>query len=136
MTDTRTGGCLCGAVRYTVTGPMRPVIACHCQQCRRTSGHHVAATSAPRDAIVIEGLPVWFASSETARRGFCETCGSNLFWDGGTSTNLSIHAGTLDDASGLALAGHIFTDDKGAYYEIDDTVPNAPGYDPDLTTQT
>ena len=114
---------------------MRPVIACHCQQCRKTSGHHVAATAAPREAITVSGDPVWFASSETARRGFCGTCGSNLFWDSPGSATLSIFAGTLDDATGLSLAGHIFTDDKGAYYDITDDVPCAGGYDPALTTR-
>lgn len=135
MTETRTGGCLCGAVTYTVTGPMRPVIACHCRQCRRTSGHHVAATAAPREAVAISGTPAWFASSATARRGFCGACGSNLFWDSPDSATLSIFAGTLDDATGLALAGHIFTDDKGAYYAIDDGLPSAGGFNPALTTR-
>ena len=135
MIETRTGGCLCGAVRYSVTAALRPVIYCHCRQCRRTSGHHVAATSAPRDAIRIEGEPVWYVSSSTARRGFCGTCGSNLFWDGGASTTLSIFAGTLDDASGLAAAGHIFCADKGEYYEITDGLPRAEQADPALTTQ-
>ena len=131
--EQRTGGCLCGEIRYVVTGPMRPVIACHCQQCRRTSGHHVAATSAPRAAVEIEGAPVWYASSSKARRGFCGTCGSNLFWDG-AGANLSIFAGTLDGPTGLALAGHIYCDDKGDYYEIADGVPQAGGYDPAMTT--
>ena len=40
-----TGGCLCGGVRYTVTGPLRDIVACHCEQCRRSSGHFVAATA-------------------------------------------------------------------------------------------
>ena len=39
------GRCLCGAVNYRVDGPLRPVVACHCGQCQRTSGHFVAATS-------------------------------------------------------------------------------------------
>ena len=135
MTETRTGGCLCGDVRYTVTGPMRPVIYCHCRQCRQTSGHHVAATSAPREAVAVEGAPVWFESTPGIRRGFCGRCGSNLFWDGHGSAALSIFAGTLDDASGLAAAGHIFCADKGAYYEITDGLPRADGADPALTTQ-
>ncbi len=135
MSGTRTGGCLCGAVTYTVAGPMRPVIACHCQQCRKTSGHHVAATAAPREAITVSGQPQWFTSTPGVRRGFCGTCGSNLFWDTQSSASLSIFAGTLDDADGIALAGHIYTDDKGAYYEINDGLPCAGGYDPDLTTQ-
>ena len=129
----RTGGCICGAVRYEVAGPMRPVVACHCETCRRGSGHHVAATSAPRETVTITGEPAWFRSSETAGRGFCPTCGSNLFWDG-SGANLSIHAGTLDDAAGLALAGHIFTAEKGAYYELTDGLPAAAGRDPSLTT--
>jgi hypothetical protein len=128
-----TGGCLCGAVRYVVRGAMRPVIACHCEQCRRTSGHHVAATSARRAAVEIEGAPVWYASSDRARRGFCGTCGSNLFWDG-AGVNSSIFAGTLDGPTGLALAGHIYCDDKGDYYEIAEGALKAGGYDPEMTT--
>ncbi len=129
-----TGGCLCGAVHYRVTGPMRPVIACHCAQCRMTSGHHVAATSALRDDVQITGTVQWFASSDSARRGFCGTCGSNLFWDG-PGSHLSIFAGTLDAPTGLTLAGHIFCADKGDYYDIADDLPQADADDPALTTQ-
>ena len=130
----RGGSCLCGAVRYTVSGPLRPVIACHCTQCRKTSGHYVAATSASREDVEINGEVTWFASSGTARRGFCSTCGSNLFWDG-SGVNLSIHAGTLDGPSGVQLAGHIFCDAKGDYYEIEGDLPMSGGADPTLTTQ-
>lgn len=129
----QTGGCLCGAVTYLVTGPLRPVVACHCVQCRKTSGHHVAATSAARGDIAISGAVAWYQSSETARRGFCGTCGSNLFWDG-AGVNLSIFAGTLDGATGLALIGHIYCADKGDYYELSDDLPKADGFDPVLTT--
>ena len=131
---TSRGGCLCGAVRYETEGPLRPVVACHCTQCRKTSGHHVAATSAPRDGVVIEGRVQWYQSSAEARRGFCPVCGSNLFWDG-PGRHLSIFAGTLDAPSGVRLAGHIFCADKGDYYDIDDDLPKADGDDPDITTQ-
>ncbi len=131
---TATGSCLCGAIRYAINGPLRPVIACHCAQCRKTSGHHVAATSALREAVKIEGAVTWYQSSGTARRGFCGTCGSNLFWDG-PGTHLSIFAGTLDGDPGVRLAGHIFCADKGAYYDIDGDLPKADQDDPGLTTQ-
>jgi hypothetical protein len=127
------GGCLCGEVTYQVTGELRPIVACHCVQCRKTSGHHVAATSAVRDSVKIEGMPVWYSSSETAKRGFCGTCGSNLFWDG-DGINLSIFAGTIDGDPGLKLKGHIFCADKGSYYDIADGLPQAQAADPDLTT--
>ena len=131
---TARGGCLCGAVRYETEGPLRPVVACHCTQCRKTSGHHVAATSAPRDGVVIEGRVQWYQSSPEARRGFCPVCGSNLFWDGPDS-DLAIFAGTLDAPSGVRLEGHIFCADKGDYYDIDDDLPKADGDHPDITTQ-
>ncbi|MEM6386243.1 MAG: GFA family protein [Pseudomonadota bacterium] len=127
------GSCLCGAVTYRVTGPLRPVIACHCQQCRKTSGHHVAATSALRTDLTTSGQITWYRSSETARRGFCGVCGSNLFWDG-PGADISIFAGTLEEPTGLKLAGHIFCADKGDYYEIADGLPRADGDDPDLTS--
>lgn len=129
----KTGGCLCGAVTYKATAPLRPVIACHCQQCRKTSGHHVAATSAPRECIEIEGEVRWYMSSDDAKRGFCAICGSNLFWDG-QGQNLSIFAGTLDSPTDISLAGHIYCADKGDYYEINDELPKADQRDPELTT--
>ncbi|MEM7222608.1 MAG: GFA family protein [Pseudomonadota bacterium] len=119
------GGCLCGAVRYRVAGPLRPVVACHCGQCRRTSGHHVAATQAHRADLTIEGdgAITWFQASETARRAFCKICGSHLFWDPVGGDKVSIFAGSLDQPSGLELAEHIFVADKGDYYEIADGLP-------------
>ncbi|MGR3436259.1 MAG: GFA family protein [Shimia sp.] len=128
------GSCLCGAVTYWVNGPLRPVIACHCQQYRKISGHYGAATSAPRDAVAVTGEVTWYASSTTARRGFCGTCGSSLFWDG-PGGNLSIWAGTLDGPTGLREAGHIFCTDEGDYYDLPEDLPCAEQSDPALTTQ-
>ena len=120
MTTTHTGGCLCGGVRYRATGPLRPVIACHCIQCRKTSGHHAAMTSVPSERFVIEAdeTLVWFESSETTRRGFCGRCGGNLFWEPAGEDRVSITAGTLDGATGLAIERHIFTDFAGDYYDV------------------
>jgi len=127
------GGCLCGAVSYRVMAPLRDVVACHCGQCRRTSGHHVAATAVERNAVEITGDLTWYASSRDARRGFCPVCGANLFWERPGSGRISIFAGTLDAPTGLRLAGHIFVSDKGDYYGITDGLPQAEGRDPGLT---
>lgn len=129
----KTGGCLCGAVTYTVDGPLRPVVACHCEQCRKSSGHYVAATSAKRDKVSITGEMTWYKSSDSARRGFCGVCGSSLFWDG-EGENMSIHAGTLDGETGLTTRGHIYVADKGDYYEIADDAPQFPQSDLVVTT--
>lgn len=124
-TPVRTGGCLCGSVRYEVRGTLRPVVMCHCTQCRRTTGHFMAATAARLAdfRFLSEGELRWYQSSQQARRGFCARCGSTLFWEGEARDYLSIAAGTLDDSSGLIVAAHIFVGDKGAYYDIDDPAP-------------
>jgi hypothetical protein len=87
---------------------------------------HVLASTAARHAdlrLLAEGGLGWYASSAGARRGFCSRCGSTLFWQGAGRDYLSIAAGTLDDSSGLQVACHIFTADKGGYYEITDPAP-------------
>ena len=65
----------------------------------------------------------WFRSSERAERGFCETCGSNLFWRPLGSDTMSITAGSLDTPTGLAIEKHIFAGAKSDYYRIEDGVP-------------
>ena len=65
----RTGGCLCGAVRYEVRGPLRPVVMCHCTQCRRMTGHLMAATAARRAdfRLLAESGLAWYDASSEAR---------------------------------------------------------------------
>ena len=122
----RTGSCLCGSVQYNVTGPMRDVVACHCTQCRKATGHHVAATNAELEDLEMTADETlkWFRSSDFAQRGFCGECGSNLFWKRDGSQSISIMAGTLDGSTGLKTAGHIYCDDAGDYYEITDDLPS------------
>lgn len=114
------GSCLCGHVRFEADAPLRAVVACHCTQCRKTSGHFWAATSVPKERFRLTeatGLR-WFDSSDTARRGFCATCGSSLFWEPAGGTTMHIAAGALDGATGLQVAEHWFVQDKGDYYDI------------------
>ena len=125
MTETHHGSCLCGRVRYTITGALPPGDACHCVQCRKQSGHYFASTNIPRAAIAIDGMDnvTWFASSEKVRRGFCATCGSALFWDPPAKDWIAIGMGSLDNPTGTHLEMHIFVAEKGDYYEIADGVP-------------
>ncbi|OQW48001.1 MAG: aldehyde-activating protein [Proteobacteria bacterium SG_bin6] len=125
MSETHSGGCLCGAVRITVEGPLGPVSACHCAQCRRQSGHYWAATEVPRAAVRIEGEAAlrWYQASPRARRDFCGTCGSFLLWQLIENDMIDVAMGALDAPSGTALAQHIFVAEKGDYYTIADGLP-------------
>ena len=117
------GSCLCGAISFTVDGPLGRTTACHCGQCRKQSGHVWATSSAAEDDITISGEVSWFGASTTAKRGFCGTCGSFLFWKAHDEDEVSFALGALDGPTGLRLEGHIFVADKGDYYEIADGLP-------------
>jgi hypothetical protein len=119
------GRCFCGGVEFSVAGPLRSVVYCHCKMCRRISGHIVAATACalPNLSITTSDHLRWFQSSAEAQRGFCGRCGSNLFWKPASGTHVSIMAGALDDPTGLRGVMHIFVADKGDYYSLDDGLP-------------
>lgn len=128
MSETRSGSCLCGAVRFRLTGKLRDVSHCHCAMCRRWHGHVGAYTNVARSGLEFteaRGLK-WFRSSAIARRGFCGECGSSLFWDGDKRDAISVAAGALDAPTGLVSNVQIFTEDKGDYYELDPRVPIRP----------
>ena len=116
------GGCLCGAVRYEIDGEARSVVACHCRQCRKTSGHYVAATQVADADLTIDGKAAitWYRSSDIAERGFCGTCGSQLFWRRHGGTYMSIFAGTLDEPTGLVMDRQLYPESKGDYYPLPD----------------
>lgn len=124
------GSCECGAVAFETHGPLRAVTACHCSQCRKTSGHYWAATAVAKDKLVMtaEAGLVWYQSSENARRGFCNRCGSSVFYDRAGRDIISIGAGVMEDGSGLTLERHIFCADKGDYYQIGDGLPQLDAY--------
>ncbi|WP_419903059.1 GFA family protein [Kiloniella sp.] len=131
--EVKGGSCLCGAVRYEVNGPLRDSMGCHCEQCRKTSGHYVSATAVKKtDLTMLEmrGLK-WYQSSVDARRGFCSECGSSLFWDLEGRDLMGIMSGTLDGATGMKTSSHIFVATKGDYYDLEDDLPKHDGYPED-----
>jgi hypothetical protein len=131
MADVHHGSCLCGSVRFEVTGPLREVIVCHCSQCRRTSGHVWAASSVPLDRFRLteaEGLD-WYRASDLAERGFCRNCGATLFWKPDREYRISFSPSALDGPSGLHIAHHWHREDAGDYYAPEGPPP-APGGSP------
>ena len=134
QTTRKTGSCLCAAVRYEVDGPLRKVVYCHCEQCRKTSGHYVAATAVDREHLHVtedSGL-AWYQSSDIARRGFCKVCGSGLFWEPSHRKYMAVWADTLDAPTGLTSREHIHVDDASDYYELTDGLPQFPQDHADL----
>jgi hypothetical protein len=117
---THSGGCMCGGVRYEVTGPLREIIACHCRECQQASSNHVTATAAkPGNLVITEerGL-AWYSHGGALNRGFCKLCGSTLFFDHGKEHPTGIAVGSFDTAPDMHVAVHIYTDEAGAWYDL------------------
>ena len=123
------GGCLCGAVRYKVRGPLRKVVNCHCSMCQRLHGSFGPHAKAQKVNITItkaDGLS-WYKTSDVARRGFCHKCGSGLFWEPFEQDATGIIAGTLDSPTNLETMGHIYVSEKPDFYKINDDLPKFEG---------
>jgi hypothetical protein len=118
------GSCLCGAVRFEVSCELPPPSACHCTQCRKHTGHYEVSTDVPRSAVTVQGSEnVRWYRTENVRRGFCSTCGSSLFWDPIGKDWTAISMGAFDGPTRTQVKNHIFTADKGDYYDLADGLP-------------
>lgn len=120
---TPTGSCLCGAVTYAVSGRLRPVINCHCERCRRFTGHHMAATSAATTDVTVDdraGQLTWYPVPG-AEYAFCRTCGGSLFWRADAWPELlSICAGTLTPPTGLRTEEAWWVSQASDYFDRPD----------------
>ena len=116
------GGCLCGSVRYTVHGPLRNVLVCHCTMCRRLHSYVGAYSAcAPEHLRIESGATLrWYRSSSTARRGFCGRCGAMLFWEPAHGRHISISAGSLDPPTGLSIQDHVHLESEPDFCRADE----------------
>ncbi|MHA6296914.1 GFA family protein [Devosia sp. CAU 1758] len=116
------GSCLCGAVSFDVSGPLPMASACHCSMCRKNTGNYEAGVDVKKSAVTIKGGTniTWFRSSEKARRGFCSTCGSPMFFEFLEADLIGLMLGAFDGPTGVRVSEHIFVGNKGDYYDICD----------------
>lgn len=126
---TAKGGCRCGAVRFEVFGDISPVVFCHCDECRAQTGLYVASTEVADADLKIEGSDNvrWHPADHNAARGFCQICGSLLFWKQEGSDRTAIMAGAYDDDVPLEASCHIRVADKPSWYTINDDLPQHAG---------
>ncbi len=114
MSEARTGGCLCGAVRYAVDWPAQAMVVCHCSDCQKQAGSAFSVVGvAKRDAIRVTGELTTFAhpgsSGQTVERRFCARCGSPILTETAAARAQGIvffKAGTLDETADLAPTVH------------------------------
>jgi hypothetical protein len=129
-----TGGCLCGAIRYTVEAEIAELRACHCKDCQKASGAAGSVNAiVPSGAFrITKGTPRCFSvtadSGRTLNRYFCGDCGSPIYSQRPTTPELtSLRVGTLDDAGTMKITANIWTKSARPWAFIDPATKQFPG---------
>ncbi len=114
MSELLTGGCQCGKVRFEVSKIGRASI-CHCRMCQKAFGGFFGPLVEVKDARFTTGLPKYFQSSNMAKRGFCEHCGTPLTYE--TKFGLEFAIGAFDDPTKVAPTIQVNLNDKLAFFD-------------------
>jgi len=124
----KVGNCLCGSVRIVASNIGKSIGACHCGMCRQWSGGPFLALDCGTD-VTLEGEESIgiFASSQWAERGFCNKCGSHLFYRIKANRQYFVPVGLFREARGLVFDHQIFIDEKPPYYEFANETENMTG---------
>jgi hypothetical protein len=120
MTEkTKSGHCLCGAVKISAILANHDAGVCHCKMCQRwTGGPFVAVACTPETVFENPEAVGVYPSSAGAERGFCKHCGSPLFYRLKSDGSYHLPVGVLDDTEGLTLTVEIFIDRKPSWYSF------------------
>jgi hypothetical protein len=126
---TYAGGCLCGAVRYEITGAVSNPCFCHCTTCRRATGAPMVpwGTFAREAVRIVHGRLSEFRSSAQVARGFCAHCGTSLTYrHEARAGEIDVTLSTLDDPTLLAPRMHVWVKDRLPWVAIGDDLPQLP----------
>ena len=136
MSETKvvaTGGCLCGAVRYTANDEAMRVINCHCKSCRKHTGAPAATLAVYGvDQIMFSGDErKVYASSPNVGRAFCSECGTTLTFETelrGYGPICAIHVSTFDNPHVVIPTAHSFYSERLSWFDIADDLPRYAGF--------
>ena len=116
---TLSGGCLCGAVRFTAAPREHKIGICHCSMCRKWSAGPFFALECGGTIKVEDAAQLGiYHSSEWAERCFCKQCGTPLFYRLVGKDFYAVSAEAFDDRGDFTLVSQIFVDEKPAYYDF------------------
>ncbi|MDT0575994.1 GFA family protein [Croceicoccus sp. F390] len=121
--ERREGGCLCGAVRYSLPWPLAMAVSCSCRNCQKQSGAPLSLVGVTmRDGLEIGGTLATYVdtaqSGNAVYRQFCPACGSPVLTDTDAARAqgvIFIKGGTLDDATELRPTVHCWTQSAPAW---------------------
>lgn len=134
MPDSFTGGCACGSIRYSSSGPAQYMGNCHCRDCQQATGsaYFPAVRVSASDFTLEKGEPGWFERNadrgHVMRRGFCRDCGSPLFLvNSARQGAIVLYAGSLDDPGWYRPSRDIFVKSAQPWDLMDPDLPKWDG---------
>ena len=135
-----TGGCLCGAVRFEIRGPIRDIVYCHCSRCRKAQGSAFATNGIVEaaDFHMLSGADslTGYESSPGQTKFFCKTCGSPIMSRSTQNPeHVRVRIGTIDSDIVERPVAHIFATSKANWEEIADGLPQYVRYEPNRNDQ-
>ena len=121
----RTGGCLCGSVRFEVTEQPNSGAYCYCKMCQRWSGSVLTSWAGFRneDFRCTRGEIKFYKSSDFAERGFCADCGSSIVQRGLKDDWLGIATGSFDHSEEFPPRAHCGIENQVSWLKVDDDLP-------------
>lgn len=126
------GSCLCGAVTFLMQLPSEWCAHCHCSMCQKAHGAgYVTWVGFKQDQVTVSAdneQLIWYESSVGAQRGFCQQCGSSLFfrsekWAG----ELHIAFGAIDDEIDCKPQANVFFDNHVDWMPVDSSLKQVDG---------
>lgn len=126
MTDTpHTGGCRCGAVRFSAAAAPHHVSYCHCADCRRASGAPVSAfVGFAADSVSFEGEAPRRHENGPVARSFCASCGSPIaYTDSRLAADIWIMLGAMDQPAAYKPTHHAWVREQLPYVHMPDSLP-------------
>jgi hypothetical protein len=140
MATLRTGGCLCGGIRYESSGEPVFALQCHCRDCQRQSGSaYVAAVRVPAAEFrITKGAPRHYVakadSGNEITRVFCPDCGSPLYVQVSTRPDLvGVRVASFDDPSWFRPEADIFVQSAQPWDHMNPDIPKYPTYPPGMS---
>ncbi len=122
----QTGGCLCGNIRFEVSGAPGIQVVCHCRMCQRASGAAFMGLIffEAADVKLTGETPKVYQGSETLLRHFCPDCGSPVYVERSSTNRLGILAGAMDDPGAFQPTMHICTSSSQTWLKLADALPS------------
>lgn len=129
------GGCLCGGVRFEISGPIRNIVHCHCSRCRKAQGSAFATNGIVNDIdfkLVSGGdMLTAYESSPGQTKYFCKVCGSPIMSKTVSKPDqVRVRVGTIESDIEERPMAHIFVTSKANWEEIAGNLPQYESYEP------